>query len=34
MPRNEVKNEVFEDLTNREIIFRNFAGFGYKKRSR
>lgn len=26
MPRNEVKNEVFEDLTNREIIFRNFAG--------
>lgn len=26
MPRNVVKNEVFEDLTNREIIFRNFAG--------
>ena len=26
MPRNEVKNEVFEDLQSREIIFRNFAG--------
>ena len=26
MPRNEVKNEVFEDLQNREVIFRNFAG--------
>lgn len=26
MPRNEVKNEVFEDLANNEVIFRNFAG--------
>lgn len=26
MPRIEVKNEVFEDLHNNEIIFRNFAG--------
>lgn len=26
MPRTEVKNEVFEDLTNRDVIFRNFAG--------
>ena len=26
MAKNEVKNEVFEDLQNREVIFRNFAG--------
>ena len=26
MPKNEVKNEVFEDLQNRDVIFRNFAG--------
>jgi len=26
MPRTEVKNEVFEDLQNHQIIFRNFAG--------
>jgi len=26
MPRTEVKNEVFEDLQNNEVIFRNFAG--------
>lgn len=26
MPRTEVKNEVFEDLQNNELIFRNFAG--------
>ena len=26
MQRTEVKNEVFEDLQNSEVIFRNFAG--------
>lgn len=26
MPKNEVKQEIFEDLQNNEIIFRNFAG--------